>query len=129
MTNKFEFLLIGVVVLMVISVYFIGQTAESSKRPWLEPKNPNRLEWLALEKQSSEGENEFGGNGMTVNFYLGHDSYRTGEILCDIAYLPSTTGEMVQIIEGGIQKRFEMERKINPWARVKIIKQVARPKN
>jgi hypothetical protein len=70
--------------------------------------------------------NEFGSNGVTVNFYLGPDSVRTGEIFCDLAYLPGTQAQLVQMIEDGILRRFEAQRRVDPWARVKIIKKVAK---
>ncbi|MBI5016841.1 MAG: hypothetical protein HZB55_15320 [Deltaproteobacteria bacterium] len=126
MAGKSRFILMAAAVLTGMFVYAFGQTTASSPTPWLDPRNPTRLEWLALEKQATEGNNEFGENGVTVNFYLGPDSYRTGEILCDLAYLPSTSAQLVQMIEDGIQKRFEMKRSVDPWARVKITKKVAK---
>ena len=90
----------------------------------MEPRNPSRVEWLALETQATEGDPEFGDNGVTINFYLGAGSFETGEILCDLAYLPSTRASLVQIIEDGILNRFEMRRRVDPWARVKVIKKV-----
>lgn len=117
----------GAAALIALAVNAPGQTGAPRPTPWLEPKNPNRLEWLVLEKQADEGDTEFGENGATVHFYLGPDSYRTGEILCDLAYLPQAQAELVQMIEDGILKRFEVRRKVDPWARVKIIKKVAKP--
>jgi hypothetical protein len=71
-----------------------------------------------------EGHKDFAENGTTVNFYLGPDSLRTGEIYCDLAYLPTTEARLVQMIEDGILERFEVDRRVYPWARVKIIKKV-----
>jgi len=127
MKRRKGFLLTGAAVLLIgVLVYAFGQTAASRQPSWLEPKNPTRLEWLALEKQATEGVNEFGLSGVTVNFYLGPDSYRTGEILCDLQYLPGTEAELVEITENGILRRFEAQRRIDPWARVKITKKVLR---
>ena len=120
------FPLMGAAVLIGMVVHALGQTGAPKRAPWLEPYTPTRLEWLVLEKQAMEGHKDFGENGATVNFYLGPDSRRTGEILCDLAYLPTTQAQVVQIIEDGIVKRFEMSRQVYPWARVKIIKQVAK---
>lgn len=113
-------------VLVGMVVHALGQTGAPKRAPWLDPYTPTRLEWLALEKQASEGHNEFSDNGATVNFYLSPDSLRTGEILCDLEYLPTTQAQVVQMIEDGILKRFEADRQVYPWARVKIIKKVAK---
>jgi hypothetical protein len=120
------FPLIGTTVLIGIMIHAFGQAGAPKWAPWLEPYAPSRLEWLALEKQASEGHNEFAENGVTVNFYIGPDSVRTGEILCDLAYLPSTEARLVQAIEDGIMERFEVDRRLYPWARVKIIKKVVK---
>ena len=127
MTTKIGASLTGIALLIALVTHTLGQTGAPRQPSWLEPRNPNRLEWLALEKQANEGDVEFGEDGVTVNFYLGPDSYRTGEILCDLAYLSGTQARMVQTIEEGIQGRFEAQRRVDPWARVKIIKKVARP--
>ncbi len=126
MNKKTPLLLIGTSMLAGILVHAFGQTAVPKQPTWLEPQNPNRLEWLALQKQAEEGDTEFGENNATVHFYLGPDSYQTGEILCDLAYLPNTRAEQVQKIEDGILKRFEIQRRINPWARVRIIKKAVK---
>ena len=120
------FPLIGAAVLIGMVVHALGQTGAPKRAPWLEPYAPTRLEWLALEKQATEGHNDFSDSGTTVNFYLGPDSLRTGEIECDLEYLPSTQAQLVQVIEDGILKRFEADRQVYPWARVRIIKKVAR---
>lgn len=117
---------IGGLMLTGILVHAFGQTSSPKQSPWLEAQNPTRLEWLVLQKQADEGDNQFGEDGVTVNFYLNSESYRTGEVLCDLVYLPNTQAAMVQTIEDGILKRFEMRRKVDSWARVKIIKKVAR---
>jgi hypothetical protein len=116
------FFLMGLATAIGALLQPVGQAAVSNQTPWLEQRNPTHLEWLALEKQATEGDNEFGDNGITVNFYLSADSIRTGEVQCDLAYLSSTPAIRVQIIEDGILKRFETERRVNPWARVKIRK-------
>jgi hypothetical protein len=116
----------GAVVLFGMAMYALGQTGTSKRAPWLEPYTPTRLEWLVLQKQANEGDIEFGENGATVNFYLGPDSLRTGEILCDLAYLPGTQAETIQAIEDGILARFDVSRGVYPWASVKIIKKVVR---
>lgn len=71
-----------------------------------------------------EGHTDLAENGVTVNFYLGPDALRTGEIQCDLEYLPTTQAQVVQMIEDGILTRFEVSRQVYPWARVKIIKKV-----
>jgi hypothetical protein len=106
-------------------MHALGQAGAPKRDPWLEPYTPTRLEWLALQKQAMEGHKDFAENGVTVNFYTGPDSLRTGEILCDLEYLPTAQAQVVQMIEDGILKRFEMSRQVYPWARVKIIKKVA----
>jgi hypothetical protein len=126
MNKKTPLLLIVTAMLAGILVHAFGQTAVPKQPIWLEPQNPNRLEWLVLQKQADEGDTEFGDNNVTVHFYLGPDSYRTGEILCDLEYLPNTRAQLVQIIEDSILKRFEMQHRLNPWARVKIIKKAAK---
>jgi hypothetical protein len=121
------FVLMGASVLIGMAmVHALGQTAAPKRAPWLEPYTPTRLEWLALQKQAMEGHKDFGENGVTVNFYLAPDSLRTGEILCDLEYLPTTEARLVQTIEDGILERFEVDRRVYPWARVKIIKKVAK---
>ena len=118
------YLVSGTIIRMILMQAFNPATA-AGKAPWLEPKYPTRLEWLFLEQQAIEGDTEFGDDGMTVNFYFGPESFRTGEILCDLEYLPGTSAERVQLREDGILKRFGiMYRKENPWARLKIIKKV-----
>jgi hypothetical protein len=118
------FSLMGAGVLIGIVVHAFGQSGAPKRAPWLEPFAPTRIEWLALQKQATEGQTNFGDNGVTINFYLGPESMRTGEILCDLAYLPGTRAELVQMIEDGIQGRFETARQRYPWARVRIIKKV-----
>ena len=104
------------------------QMADVKKMPtWLEPRNATRLEWLVLEIQATEGVNEFGKNGVTVQFYLNPDSAHTGEILCHLLYLPGTQPEMLQMIENGIQERFELRREVNPWAHLKIVRTLLKP--
>lgn len=125
MKSKMVVTVTAAAVLVVLVAYAPGQRGEPRQAPWLEPKNPTRLEWLVLQWQANEGDTEFGENGVTVNFYLDRDSDRTGEIRCDLDYLPSTEARVVQIIEDGILRRFERQRQIDPWARVKIIKKVA----
>ena len=119
------FLLMGAAVLIGMVMHALGQTGAPKRAPWLEPYTPTHLELLALEKQAMEGHPDFV-DGVTVHFYLGPDSYRTGEILYDLAYLQSTQAELVQMTEDGIEGRFKAERQLNPWARVKIIKKVVR---
>jgi hypothetical protein len=115
-----------VTITIMIFMQTFNQAKAAGKSPWLEPTVPTRLEWLFLELQAVEGDTEFGENGMTVNFYLSPESFRTGEILCDLAYIPGTPAERVQLIEDGILKRFRiMNSKRNPWARVRIIKNAA----
>lgn len=94
--------------------------------PWLLPKNPTELEWMALEWQANEGDTEFGENQMTVNFYLGEQSVGSGVIHCDIEYLPDASAELVQFVEEGIQERFKRIQKVTPWANVKIKKRALR---
>jgi hypothetical protein len=118
--------LVMVTITIMIFMQTFNQAKAAGKSPWLEPTVPTRLEWLFLELQAVEGDTEFGENGMTVNFYLSPESFRTGEILCDLAYIPGTPAERVQLIEDGILKRFRiMNSKRNPWARVRIIKNAA----
>jgi hypothetical protein len=83
----------GFIVILVILFCEIGISDLYAKdsQPWLDPMNPSKLEWLALQKQADEGDTEFGENGLTVNFYLGDKSYETGVIYCDIDYLPGTS--------------------------------------
>jgi len=119
------FPLIGAAVLLGMVVHALGQTGAPKRAPWLELYTPTRLEWLVLQKQANEGQTAFGNSGVTINFYLGPDSRRTGEILCDLAYLPGTDARIVQAIEDGILGRFELNRGAYPWARVKLIKKVA----
>lgn len=71
MIRRLVLSLLGAGVLGGVLVHAFGQTTAPRQPAWLEPKNPTRLEWLALEKQANEGNNEFGENGVTVNFYLG----------------------------------------------------------
>lgn len=127
MNRKMGLPMMVAAVLVGIVLHALAQTGTRRQPPWLEPRNPNRLEWLVLEKQANEGINDFGEMGVTVNFYIDRDSNRIGEILCDLTYLPSTSAETVQQIEDGILKRFEMQRRVDPWARVKIIKKVVKP--
>lgn len=101
-----------------------AQSSTNSLQPWLQPKNPTELEWLALERQAAEGDLQFGEDGVTVNFYLGPDSWSEGIIYCDLDYLPGTDAELVQLLEDGIQKRFQMAQRRLPWAKVKINKRV-----
>ena len=116
----------GCIAVLATAILSIAQSPQSASRPWLQPKNPTRLEWLALQKQANEGDTEFGENGLTVNFYLGPDSATRGLVYCDLEYLPSASAELVQLVEDGIQKRFRMEQRLSPWATVKIVKKVAR---
>jgi len=106
----------------------ISDLYAKDKRTWLEPMNPSKLEWLALQRQADEGDTVFGENGLTVNFYLGDKSFETGVIYCDIDYLPSTSAEIVQKLEESIQRRFQKlaRSKLYPWAKVKIIKNVVK---
>jgi hypothetical protein len=83
------------------------------------------LEWLALEKQATEGVNAFGEDGVTINFYTGPESNRTGVVLCDLAFSHDVSAARLQLIEDGIQKRFAMDRNTLPWAQVKIIRKSA----
>jgi hypothetical protein len=105
-----------------MAMYALGQTVASKRAPWLEPYTPTRLEWLVLETQATYGKPWLGENGISIDYYIGPDSLRTGEILCDIAYRPGTQAEAVQAVEDGILKRFEITRQAYPWARVKIVK-------
>lgn len=121
--------------LVTLSVVFILSNLNSTcvyakeNHAWLEPMNPSKLEWLALQKQADEGDTEFGENGLTVNFYLGEKSYESGVIYCDIDYLPGTSAEIVQRVEEGIRARFQRLAKSKspfPWAKVEITKKVLR---
>lgn len=122
--------LLGFIVLLVILFFEIGISDLYAKdsQPWLDPMNPSKLEWLALQKQADEGDTEFGENGLTVNFYLGDKSYESGVIYCDIDYLPGTSAEIVQKLEESIKRRFQKQArsKLYPWAKVKIIKNVVK---
>ena len=125
MTNKSSHLLMVTIMLMIFMQAF-NQAKAAGNAPWLEPKVPTRLEWLFIELQAIEGDEEFGDDGMTVSFYLSSESFRTGEILCDLAYISGTPAERVQLREDGILQRFRiMNSKVNPWARVRIIKKAA----
>lgn len=97
----------------------IGQRSDMSY-PWLQPARPTQVEWLAIEKQATEGQNSFGEDGMTINFYVGPESLRTGVILCDISYTPQVKAQMLQMREDSIRNGFEKERATYPWAQVKI---------
>ena len=124
MSKKLGLPLIATALLIGVLVHALGQTTATRQSPWLESYTPTLLEWFVLQKQADEGDQEFGENGVTVHFYLAPDSLRTGEILCDLAYLPATKAHLVQQIEDGILERFEVDRRAYPWARVKIIKKV-----
>lgn len=125
--NSNGLFLVSAGVVVGITINALGQTGKVKNAPWLEPKNPTRLEWLALQKQATEGRNDFADSGLMVNFYLRPESVRTGEIYCDLAYLPTTSTAVVQAVEGGILGRFERDRQVDPWARVRITKSVANP--
>ena len=99
--------------------------ARSQGKPWMKPHQPTELEWLALQFQANEGDWEYGENGVTVNFYLDGKSRDDGIVHCDLSYLPTAEAQLVQLIEDGIQRRFEAWRKPLPWARVVIHKAVA----
>ena len=114
--------LTGAAVLIGMVIHSVGQTPAPKGAPWLVPYTPTRLEWLALETQANEGVTQFGDNGVTVNFYMGRNSVRTGEIYCDLVYLPKTEARIVQAIEEGIVARFDLNRRLYPWARLTIIK-------
>ena len=117
---------------MILAILFfesgISDLYAKNKQPWLDPMNPSKLEWLALQKQADEGDTEFGENGLTVNFYLGEKSYESGVMYCDIDYLPGTSAELVQNVEEGIRRRFQKlaKSKLYPWAKVEIIKKVVK---
>jgi hypothetical protein len=119
---KAAMLVIGIL-LGALVARAIGQRG-GDNRPWLQPANPTQLEWLALEKQATEGNTVFV-DGMTINFYTGPESIHTGVIYCDIDYARDVSAARVQLVEEAIEGRFEKERKIYPWARVKIIKKPA----
>jgi len=119
-------LFLRIFVMIVISNFCLSSVYAKDMHPWLEPMNPSKLEWLALQKQADEGDTEFGENGLTVNFYLGPKSMETGVVYCDIDYLPSTRAELVQKVEEGIRRRFQKQTRIYPWAKVEIIKNVLR---
>jgi hypothetical protein len=53
---------------------------DQNSRPWLTQENPSRLEWLALYKQATEGVTSYGTAGVTINFYVTPDSYKSGLI-------------------------------------------------
>lgn len=111
-------LLIGALVGAAV-VSAIGQRSDI-RYPWLQPAQPTQVEWLAIEKQATEGQNNFGEDGMTINFYVGPESFRTGIILCDISYTPQVTAQTLQLRENSIRHGFEKERATYPWAQVKI---------
>lgn len=119
---KATILVIGVLLGALIT-RAVGQRASNS-HPWLQPANPTQLEWLVLEKQATEGSTVFV-DGMSVNFYVGPESMQTGVIYCDIDYARDVSAARVQLVEESIQRRFEKERKMYPWAHVKIIKNPA----
>src|SRR3989442_426525 len=129
MAKRFFFVCAGLLCLAV--VYHLGtpnaRANAESRRPWLEPHTPSELEWLTLSKQATEGDTEFGSNGMTVNFYLRPESMSAGTVYCDLAYLPEVSAEVVQLVEEGIRNRFRITRQTLPWAKVQILPKVARP--
>jgi hypothetical protein len=120
---KVALLFIGVLAGILVTSA-VGQRRDNSQ-PWLEPAHPTQLEWLALEKQATEGQNDFGDNGMTINFYVAPESNQTGVIFCDIAYTPQVTAAVLQLTEDSIRHRFDAERAQYPWAHVKIITKAA----
>lgn len=93
--------------------------------PWLQPAQPTQVEWLAIEKQATEGQNNFGEDGMTINFYVGPESFRTGVILCEISYTPQVKAAMLQLKEDSIRHGFDKERTTYPWAMVEITTKAA----
>ncbi len=100
--------------------------ADNQYKPWLQPANPSAIEWFALELQASEGDEEYGENYVTIAFYLGPKSFTDGIIYCDISYLPNARAELVQMIESGIRKRFNLSKnKLYPWANLEIKTEVA----
>lgn len=122
--------LLRIFIILAILFFEIGISDLYAKdnQPWLDPMNPSKLEWLALQRQADEGDTEFGENRLTVNFYLGDKSFETGVIYCDIDYLPGTSAELVQKVEEGIRRRFQKlaKSKLYPWAKVEIIKNVVK---
>lgn len=112
------------VVLALILIADVGAQENIVARPWLELAKPTLIEWTAIQWQADWGEPEFGENGVTVNFFLGPRSASLGIIYCDLAYLPSTSAELVDIIEKGIKRRVGVTRKLIPWAKVEIISRV-----
>jgi hypothetical protein len=85
MKGNAAMLCIGLLVGVVITNTVV-RSQEGKHYPWLEPENPSKLDWLALEKQATEGVNTFGEDGVTINFYTGPESNRTGVVLCDLAF-------------------------------------------
>jgi hypothetical protein len=107
---------------ILVGVALTGAIEQRSgdRYPWLQPAQPTQVEWLALEKQATDGQNNFGEDGMTINFYVAPESLRTGVILCDISYTPQVSAAFLQLKEDSIRRGFEKVHTQYPWAQVKI---------
>src|SRR5437867_10694278 len=92
---------------MILCMGHTGFGQQLPSKPWLDEYRPTRIEWVALELQATEGDVEFGENDITVNFYLGLKSFPNGVIYCDLAFLPTASASMVQVIQQGIRQRFQ----------------------
>jgi hypothetical protein len=114
---------------MVLAFGLLANTssAQTAQRPWLARAKPKLLEWVILELQANESDPEFGENDLTVAFHEGPKSADEGVIYCQIRYLPAASAELVQLVERGIRKRFELVRQTHPWAKLEIRTEVARP--
>ena len=120
---KATILIIGVLLGALITSA-VGQR-ERDSRPWLQPAKPSQLEWLLLEQQAVNGINDFAKSGMLISFAMTPNSFQTGELECTIEYERDVSAAELQLTEDGIKRQFEIERRDQPWAHLKITKKAA----
>lgn len=111
---------------LIFGLYAGISSAQTAQRPWLAPAKPILIDWVILELQAKENDNDFGGNDLTVTFHGGPKSDREGVIYCQIRYLPTASAGVVQMVERGIRERFEFTKRTYPWAKLEIRTEIAR---
>lgn len=97
---------------------------QSEAPVWLQPKVPTLIEWVTLELQASEGDSEYGEDGIIVAYYQCPQNVK-GVVCCDLEYLSSVSAELLVMREDGLRRRFESLRVQNPWATLQL-RRVAR---